>query len=272
MTRIVIYAYKQTSRSAQKLQRFLDEEDIDTVLVYPGKKYRPRDSDLILGWGAGEWPVWGDTVINNEVRWLNPSNVVMRSVNKIDTFRALRQLRVPIPEITSHSHVAQTWLDSGHCVLARTEVEGRDGSGLVVMTSPRQLVSAELYTLYEEKDAEFRVHVWGGVAFWGQIRVPIEDTENKYYRPSPDRRIRTSSNGWTLNVYNRDMPAICKLTATEAIRALGLNFGAVDIGWKRGRANSMERVTVYETNTCPELSDRTCAAYVEQIRRILSNE
>ncbi len=261
MTRVVIHAYKQTSRSARKLQEALDEQDVHTLLVYPEKIYKPRTTDFIIGWGAGEWPTWRQLANDAESTWRNKSSAVMQSINKDTAFRRFRENRIPVPEVTDSGEIANRWLLAGHIVIARRELEGHDGSGVVVITNPDQLISAPLYTKYVEKTDEFRVHVWNGRAFWGQIREPITDRNSKYFRRTPDNRIRTSANGWTLLVYWRDMPRICQQVAEEAIAALDLDFGAVDIGYD---ANT-RRAVVYETNTSPELSERTCAAYVKQI-------
>ena len=268
MPRICIYPYKMTSRSAHKLQEGLEEEGADSLLVYPDRAYRPRATDLIIGWGAGNWPEWRRAAVDVGAIWLNTSDKISRSVNKEDTFSLLNAAHIPCPENTTSRAAALLWLENGNIVIARQEVEGRDGAGVVVMRSPGELVSASLYTKYREKTEEFRVHVFQGRAFWGQIRTPITDPDNRYYREHPDRMIRTSSNGWTLYVYNADMPEICNATAERAIAALDLDFGCVDIGWLRETSHSPQSVQVYETNTSPEVSDRTCQAYVEQILRL----
>lgn len=261
MTRVVIFSYKNTSRSARKLQSALDEQNIDTLYLYPEKEYRPRHSDLIIGWGSGNWPEWKDRALDINCTWLNQSDTISNSVSKDTAFELFNFDLVPIPHITRDSQEARVMLRDGHIVLARTETEGHDGSGLIVMRHPRDFISADLYTQYEEKTDEFRVHVWQGETFWGQIREIITDRSNKYYRERPDMQIRTSSNGWTLFVYNRNMPDECKVVAQAAIKALGLDFGAVDIGWNAQTG----RAIVYETNTSPELSNRTCDAYVSKI-------
>jgi glutathione synthase/RimK-type ligase-like ATP-grasp enzyme len=46
-----------------------------------------------------------------------------------------------------------------------------------------------------------------------------------------------------------------------AVAALGLDFGAVDIGWNR----STRRATVYEVNTAPYVEGTTAKMYAEAI-------
>lgn len=261
MPRIILFPYKVRSRSASRLQEYLEEEGADCVKVYPDRNYQPRADDLIIGWGSGDWPAWRRAADRTEATWLNPSDKIIHSVNKQTTFSLFNAAHIPCPEYTSRSSIARRWLLEGHTVLARQEIEGRDGSGLVVMESGEDLVEANLYTKYQEKTAEYRVHVFTGEAFWAQERVPIEEEANSFYRENPDQRIRVSKNGWTLYIANRTCPRSCFLVAIQAVSALGLDFGAVDIGYN-SRNN---QVCVYEVNTAPELSDRTCSAYVEQI-------
>lgn len=269
MTRICIYPYKMSSRSAHKLQEALEEAGADSLLVYPDREYRPRATDLIIGWGSGDWPNWRLEALDVGATWLNMSDVISNSVNKIATFRFLNDAHISCPESTASYDTALGWLQQGSVVIARQETEGRDGSGLVIIRRPDDMVSAGLYTKYKEKTEEFRVHVFQGRAFWGQIRAPITDDSNKYFQASPHPMIRTSSNGWTLHVYNEDMPLICNRIAANAVQAIGLDFGCVDLGWLKGTTHTPESVQVYETNTSPEISDRTCSAYVDQILRLV---
>lgn len=265
MPRIILYPYKIKSRSASKLQEYLKDEGMECLKVYPDGKYSPREDDLIIGWGSGEWPNWKRRAENVNAKWLNRSDMIMHSVNKATTFSLFNAAHVPCPLYTSRMSLARKWLLEGNTVLARQELEGRDGSGLVVMSSVEDLVEASLYTKYEEKTEEYRVHVFIRRAFWSQVRVPIEEEDNSFFQENPDEKIRVSKNGWTLYVANRDVPQVCIDAAEDAIICLGLDFGAVDIGFNRQNRS----VCVYEVNTAPELSNRTCSAYVEQIKTYL---
>lgn len=267
MSRVVIYPYKMKSRSASKLQEFLEREDADCIRVYPDRDYRPRKNDLIIGWGSGNWPAWRREADRTNTLWLNPSDKIDHAINKPTTFSLFKAAHVACPEFTSRIGKARQWLDNGLTVLARQELEGHDGSGLVIISNPEDLVKAELYTLYENKTAEYRVHVFQGEVFWAQERAPIENEDSKYYTATPDKKIRTSSKGWALYVANASCPRRCKTEAVKAISALDLDFGCVDIGY-----NQREETPVcYEVNTAPELTDRTCRAYAQQIMKLIGN-
>src|SRR3990167_1024847 len=173
MSRIIIYPYKIKSGSAIKLRNFIREEHSQTLLVYPDRNYQPHPDDLIIGWGSGNWPNWKRRAEEAECTWLNPSDAINNSINKIETFKLLRAANIPTPEWTTRSYIAMRWIREGNTVFARQNTEGRDGDGLVTITNEREFVPAALYTKYEDKTTEYRVHVFKERAFWAQERYPI---------------------------------------------------------------------------------------------------
>lgn len=258
--RFVLFPYKAASGSAKKLAMYLSNADKNATIVVGDTDYRPRRTDIIVGWGAGEWPNWKRSAFAAGAVWLNTSEDICNSVYKDRTFNILRQAGIPIPETTYSSTTAREWLLRGDVVIARNILSGKDGEGITVVHDSRNLPEEHLYSRYFPVSQEYRVHVFRGVPFWCQVRHPIEDRTNKFYRSTPNPYVRTSSNGWTLYVSNQDCPAICKRVAVQAVGAVGLDFAAVDIGY-----NSRGEVCVYETNTSPELTNRTCDAYVNTL-------
>ena len=53
--------------------------------------------------------------------------------------------------------------------------------------------------------------------------------------------------------------------ALLAVDGLGLDFGAVDVGWNQ----HYQEATVYEVNTAPGLTGTTLDKYTNAIRRLL---
>lgn len=269
MSRLVLFPYKSSSKSVQKLRIALDAEDIDTSILEHGSSYRHRTGDVILGWGSGDWPSWSETAISNNVPWLNPCDRIMNSVNKAITFELFRAARIPFPEMTTRRGLASKWAQEGNTVLARKVMDGADGAGVVVIKpGARTIPEAKAYTKYFAPTVEFRVHVFRGKAFWAQERHPIEERDNPNFKSNPDYYVRTTKNGWTLYVANKICPEMCKSVAVDAVSAAGLDFAAVDVGWAAGGRGVRERACVYEVNTAPELSERTCAAYVKQLKTL----
>jgi len=268
MSRLVVYPYKVTSKSAKRLVASLKEKKINAVLA-DNSDFEPTKGDIIIGWGSGNWPEWKSRARNQEVTWLNPSNVICDSVDKVQSFKLFRAAKVACPPTTDQYALAKRWLNEGHSVLARMDIEGHDGSGITVMNSPKDFMEAPLYSKYVEKTWEYRVHVLNGEAFWSQERHPLEEEDNKFFKKNPDEKIRTTNKGWTLYVANAKIPEICKREAERAIEAIGLDFGAVDIGWKASARGEPESVCIYEVNTAPELSERTCEAYANKFKSLL---
>lgn len=126
----------------------------------------------------------------------------------------------------------QPWLDGGHQVVVRKTTKGSAGRGIRVL-SPQNwhgriedIEEAPLYTRYYPKTHEFRIHV-----FNGQV---IDFTEKKAKEGvEVDRVVRNHDNGW-VHAHNvtpmfwRGRAAI-EDASVASVKALGLDFGAVDV-------------------------------------------
>ena len=142
-------------------------------------------------------------------------------------------------------------------MVCRTTLSGHSGQGIVIASSPEELVDAPLYTQFIEKDKEYRVHVFNGV---------IIDFQQKKRRRGEEQNddIRNHANGW---VYARSDVVLPEDVETNAIRAtlsLGLDFGAVDI------CTDLDgNAIVFEVNTAPGIFNTTLDKYVEAIKELL---
>jgi len=103
---------------------------------------------------------------------------------------------------------------------------------------------------------ECRIHVFRGKSIHAGMKVPRDGSAHPW--------IRSSASGWKpdygqasrIKQDRRDL-------AKKAVAALGLDFGAVDIGiLKDGRA------AVIEVNTAPGLDGSTVEAYAKQIIQV----
>lgn len=59
------------------------------------------------------------------------------------------------------------------------------------------------------------------------------------------------------------MPENALNAAIQAVRALGLNFGAVDIGW-----NERDGPCVFEINTAPGIEESSLEAYTIALKTL----
>jgi len=211
------------------------------------------DFDVIINWGRNERRFNGE--------YINKPENVVRATDKQAAMVAFQEAGdVPIPKSTTDRGVAEAWLGSGMHILARTMLRAHSGRGIVLVgpedseiTDVRGLPAAPLYVEYVKKAEEYRVHVAFGEVIDVQQkkrRLEVPDDEVNW-------QIRNSCNGW---VFTRDgvtLPDSCADGAIRAVAALGLDFGAVDVGFN----NHKGLATVYEVNTAPGLEGSTLDSY-----------
>lgn len=247
MSRFVIYPYKLASRSGNALRDALNGHK-----VRPDGNYRYREGDIIINWGNGTRPVWASNDAYDNI--LNVPELVSVASNKLKTFRLFSQEEVPTLEWTEDVDVARAWLGEGNSVYARTVLQGHSGEGIVIVRPGGTLPRAPLYTKAIQNDGEYRVHV-----FQGRVIDYRKKSRQEGDEPNEDQSaIRTLGTGW---VYRRDnlrrLERIEQL-AVQAMEALGLDFGAVDIIKKPDGS-----VYVLEINTAIGLEERTLDVYTE---------
>ncbi len=121
--------------------------------------------------------------------------------------------------------------------------------------------SAPLYTRYVKKADEYRLHVFDGRV------IDIQQKRKRRGIPNEeiDYQIRNTASGWVYCRDDVDCPDSCSALAIRAVAALGLDFGAVDIGYNR----HTQTPCVYEVNTAPGLEGTTLTRYYEALERRL---
>ena len=207
-----------------------------------------RQNDVVVNWGSTA-PF---KFLRQQPRVaLNPPEAVKRASNKLTAFEIMSPT-VRVPTYTTDIEVARGW----NCTLfARKTLTGHSGEGIVVVFKGDQIPDAPLYVQYIFKESEYRVHVCNG---------QVIDTQRKIKDPEQDVvtwKIRSHANGFIFvrngveNVLDRDTIAI------NAVKALGLDFGAVDIVVDKNGQHY-----VLEVNTAPGLEGQTVNSYVEAFR------
>lgn len=226
-------------------------DSLVTKRVRPDGRYMPKRRHIIINWGNSKLPNWWSTAIRRDVQVLNEPDSVKYASNKLSTFEILSECEVSIPEFTTSKAKATEWLENDEGkVMCRKILNGHSGRGIVVAREVDQLVDAPLYTKYIKKSYEFRVHV-----FRGKV---IDYVQKKKRKGIVDRNpyVRSVENGW---VFCRDdivvLPEVQTL-AVDAVNALNLDFGAVDI--IKGQDG---KVYVLEVNTAIGLAGSTVEAY-----------
>lgn len=238
-----LFPYKIGSLSAKRLARTLG-----ILRVLPS--YNARRKDVIINWGNSTPP---------HFRWmeqdLNKPHAIALASNKLETFREFRSNSfTDVPDWTTNPEEAQHWLDLGLKTYCRKLLSSHSGNGIVICNDGDRLVSAPLYTLHTKHRHEYRVHVF---------RDQILDVQQKKKKLgySNGNGIRNHSNGW---VYARAEIAPSEellSSARRAVKLLGLDFGAVDIGHRL----IDNKFFVFEVNTAPGLEGTTLDKYAKAI-------
>jgi len=221
--RKIIYPYKMGSGSGRQLASRLN-----AIRVYADGNYCYREGDLVINWGNSIIPDWN----RENVKWLNNPICVKKASNKLSTLKILQESGINIPRFET-ARQAVNW---GR-VVVRHKLNGHSGEGIEIVDYPN-LPPAPLYTQFISSKAEYRVHIFDGKIIDYAKKVWLPDLEEADFceldcsslEPTTEQRqIRSHRNGW---VFVRDrlalLPRIGKI-ALQSIRALELDFGAVDI-------------------------------------------
>lgn len=225
----------------------------------------PKFSCPVINWGDSRVVLSAGTTV-----LFNKPEAVALAISKLSTIEELNKAKVPSVRATDDHEKAVKWFDKGYGVLARTDGQS-NGNGIELFTSD-QKPKADFYSRYWPKSHEYRAHV-----FNNQV---IDLTEKRArHNAGANRVIRSYDNGWIFAHHislsdKEDRERLNKL-ALDAIRALGLDFGAVDIlaGLTTSIPRRLSKAVVCEVNTSPGLeSPQTIDAYVRAISAMMKEE
>lgn len=218
------------------------------------KRIKPEGRNLHV---RGSVLNWGCSGFNRELTYeddlLNHPDAVAKAVNKLETFKALDG-HVSIPEWTTTPVKAFNWVDEGIVVVARTKLTGHSGEG-IILCEQGMYPDAPLYTKYIKKRQEYRLHVFRDKVFFTQRKARNKDVPDDQV----NWQIRNHANGF---IFAHNEGVNCgpqaEQYAIDAVRILGLDFGAVDI-----IKGVDDRWYVLEVNTACGLEGTTLGKYVE---------
>lgn len=234
--------YKLTSSSGKALSKHLG-----VLRITPRQERRYDNFGMIINWGSSEEKYNGE--------YFNSPHAVAVACNKLEAAERFREAGVPQPDYTTDRGVAEEWLTDGHTVVERHLLRGNSGRGIVLVTPDGAgvLSDAPLYTKYIRKSTEFRVHVFGGQVIDYQEKKRRHDVADG----DVNWQVRNHGNGFCYARSDVDLPSVVQDSSLLAVDCLGLDFGAVDVGYNSRR----DRCRVYEVNTAPGLEGSTLDAY-----------
>jgi hypothetical protein len=236
---------------------------------------RVRESDSVIAWGeaySGPARVLNGTALQDKIKdalklkeaGVPTIEVAMTrpSVGEFDAqpFYPLFDVAssrfnraISRDEVARHIAELQQWLSDNPEPLAeewlgrlRHHIGGRD-----LLNPPER---PDYYVRKETITKEFRVHSFRGTS----IRAGIKRAD----RPDSHGWIRSLDAGWKISYDGTSVKQRHRDLAHDAVRALGLDFGAVDIGQRADGS-----LIVLEVNRAPGLDGGTILAYADAIKR-----
>lgn len=246
MSRLFIAPYKLGSESAKVLAHSLTCKRVDGTKIF-------RPNDVIINWGNSSLSPRG------RPRIINRPDAVALAANKITSFKVFNQHGVATLDWTTRREEAERWIDQGHVVYGRKIINGHSGRGIIVMSydGDQEFRECSLYTKGVIKAHEYRVHVFNGRAIDIQKKRRRNESNSNDY-------IKNIDNGWVFCRDGAQAPVRVYEESIKAVKALGLDFGAVDIVYKE----KDNFVAVLEVNTSPGLEGVTLKKYQEELCRL----
>lgn len=284
-----IYPYKTGSRSVQALKSALNAK----VIRLENSSYVQREEHKVINWGNSHIPDWQVAPMYNE-----PAAVAV-AANKLKTLRALSEAQIPTVPYTTDRETALDWLSDEHKVFARTKLSGHSGEGITVLSSPDEtkelrrieydlvalgyediaellsheisyltpeLLDAPLYTQGIKNAGEYRVHVFNDDVILYQKKSRRVDDEGNVMTPEGEEAdVRNLASNWIYRTGNLKRLERVEDLAIDAIEALNLDFGAVDI-----IKDENGDVYVLEVNTAPGLGNtQTYEAWADAFKKLV---
>ena len=209
------------------------------------------------------WAYSGSTC-NSRITYNEPAAIALSS-DKAACRMALREAGVPIPKTSVREEV----LSGMHLPCICRTRRHQAGSGFKMAYTTKELFDAirEGYYYFSEeykKEKEYRVHVAHGKVLVMQEKTPINES-------SRSNIIWNHAGGEFvfMPVAWSSMPIEVSRVAIDSVKAVGLDFGAVDVLYSDSED---DRAVVCEINTSPALADYTLGKYQKYFNWLLGSE
>ena len=255
MRNVNLFAYNPNSEGASELCGALGIRRIR----HQNSNYIGNANKTVINWGASNLPA---PVLRSRI--LNPPVNVSLMSNKRSFFEAMEDTDCRVPEWTINIGAAHVWIMEGHTVCARAILNGHSANGLTIHQADlTPLPRVPLYTKYEKKKAEYRIHFVGG---------QVIDIQRKIKRPdfagTVNWHIRNHDNGFIFvrNGVREALPQDVMVQAMHCIENCGLDFGAVDVIYNE----QQDHAYILEVNSAPGLQGETTLNYANAFRRLLN--
>jgi hypothetical protein len=202
-----------------------------------GKRVKFKDEDTIICWGNRVAEMDGVRVINGA----DPGS-------KLKAARTLQE-----NSIRTIQFRGQPSIMDGFIGRLNNHVGGND-----LLNPPAR---PDFWVLKEDFVKEYRIHSFAGRSIRAGRRVPREGFAK------PHKWIRTYDAGWKILYDQFEATKKMRSRANQAVKLLGLTFGAVDLGELEDGT-----LVVLEVNKAPGLEGNTIEAYGKAIEKFLEGE
>ena len=229
--------------------------------------------DILIRWGCSKDLPESSQEHFTDARIINDQTPIRLATSKIRTYDRFDQNDVPHPVFWRRSELKAAMNTAGFSpnfpILGRRNTGSKDYSSMLLINDMDELRShlsqpppsgkTMVYNEYIDKDAEWRCHVVDGEVVYTSKRVPripIEDMEPPY------NFAWGLGDNWNF-IHEVEVDDVAKQHSINAVAALDLDFGAVDIIEKGGE------YCVLEVNTSPGLLQPARKAYVPKLAEML---
>jgi len=208
-------------------------------------------------------------IIREDIQILNDPTSVAKASDKVVTFQTLQEEGMSnyIPEWTTRLEDAVAMVAEGEVVYCRTLSRASQGRGIVIASETNEVVQAPLYTCKVDVSREVRIHVFGDrvIHFAQKKRMGSERREEEGISEA-NEDVRSHDNGWIFSISDVEIPQEAQDVAIRGVKALGLDFGAVDMA-----LTPQGGCKIYEINTAPGLEGTTLVKYTEAFKDYVRN-
>jgi hypothetical protein len=181
-------------------------------------------------------------------------------VDKIAQYRWFREHDVPALEFTTSQEEANKWAKKT-TVFARKTISGSEGRGIVIVETGGSCPLAPVYTKYQKKKKEFRVHI-----FQDRVVSVVEKRKRGDYTGNGDPRVRNTVNGFVFCHNDVVEPAGIRELALLAAQVTPSDFKGVDIGFNE----QLNKLFVIEVNSAPGIEGSNVTMYADTIIKKLN--
>jgi predicted ATP-grasp superfamily ATP-dependent carboligase len=210
--------------------------------------YKGQAVDLVLRWGASD-PV-------NAAIEIQPAAAIRRAANKWTTLTTLRNAGVSVPRFSEDPEILQ---EDGFTRIYGRMKYGSQGRNMRIFENETPY-GFQFYTGGIDVGREYRLHVIGDEVIRVQGKYLDHPEQN-----TCGGRIHNYANGYRFRTPRQRLRPQREQDAVAAVKALGLDFGAVDL-----IVDTEGNHYVLEVNTGPSCSPMTANGYAQRLAALIA--